>query len=64
MCLSTVYKKEDGENVYLCKNIARVIPGENEVTCFDLMGRKTVIAGVLVDIDLMENIILVKEAEL
>lgn len=64
MCLSTVYKQEDGENVYLCKNIARVIPGENEVTCFDLMGRKTVIAGVLVDIDLMENIILVKEAEL
>ncbi len=64
MCLSTVYKQEDGENVYLCKNIARVIPGENEVTCFDLMGRKTVIAGVLVDIDLMENVILVKEAEL
>lgn len=61
MCLSSVCKKQDGENVFLCKNIARVIPKDGEVHCFDLMGRRTVIPGEILDIDLMENIILIKE---
>ena len=63
MCLSTVCREEKGENVYLCRNVARVIPGENEVVCFDLMGRRTVVPGMISDIDLMENIILIKEKE-
>ena len=61
MCLSSVYTKGAEENVFLCKNIARVIPGENEVVLYDLMGVKTCIPGKIVDIDLLENIILVKE---
>ncbi len=61
MCLSSVYRKNADENVFLCKNIARVIPGENEVVLYDLMGVKTCIPGKIVDIDLLENIILVKE---
>ncbi len=63
MCLSTVYKKEGGENVFLCKNVARVIPKGDEIALYDLMGNKTVIDGVILDVDLMENIILVKENE-
>ncbi len=61
MCLSSVYKKTDGENVFLCKNVARVIPGQGEVVCYDLMGVRTVIPGEITDIDLMENVILIKE---
>ena len=64
MCLSTVYKKGGDENVFLCRNIARVIPKDGEVVCFDLMGRQTVIPGEILNIDLMENIILVKEKEI
>ena len=45
----------------MCKNIARVIPGQGEVVCYDLMGARTVIPGEIIDIDLMENVILIKE---
>ncbi len=64
MCLSSVYKKQDGENVFLCKNVARVIPRAGEVAFFDLMGNKTVVSGEILDIDLMENTILIKENDL
>lgn len=60
MCLSSVYKKTKEETVFLCKNIARVIPGDGEVVCYDLMGKRIVIPGELLDIDLMENIILIE----
>ncbi len=60
MCLSSVYRKEEEENVFLCKNIARVIPGKGEVVCIDLLGNRTRIPGEILDIDLMENIILIR----
>ena len=63
MCLSSVYRKGADENVFLCKNVARVIPGENEVALYDLMGRKTCVPGRIADIDLLENVILIKEEE-
>lgn len=62
MCLSSVYKKGSEENIFLCKNIARVLPKDGKVVCYDLMGQRTVFAGEILDIDLMENIILIKEA--
>ena len=61
MCLSSIYKKSDGENVFLFKNVARVICNDGELTVFDLMGACTKIKGEICDIDLMENIILIKE---
>ena len=60
MCLSSVYRKGAEENVFLCRNIARVIPGENEVVLYDLMGRKTCVEGRILDIDLLENVILIE----
>ncbi len=63
MCLSSVYKKGSEENIFLCKNIARVLPKDGEVVCYDLMGHRTVFAGEILDIDLMENIILIKESD-
>ncbi len=59
MCLSSVYRKGTDENVFLCKNVARVIPGENEIVLYDLMGKKTCVPGRIVDIDLLENVILI-----
>ncbi len=61
MCLSSIYKKSEGENVFLFKNVARVICNDGELTIFDLMGACTKIKGEICDIDLMENIILIKE---
>ncbi|MBQ6600989.1 MAG: CooT family nickel-binding protein [Clostridia bacterium] len=61
MCLSSIYKKSDDENVFLLKNVARVICNEDELVVYDLMGVRTVLQGKICDIDLMENIILIKE---
>lgn len=61
MCLSSVYKKDGTQNVFLCKNIARVIPQNGKVVCYDLLGNRTEFKGEILDIDLMENIILIKE---
>ena len=61
MCLSTIYKKSDDENVFLLKNVARVIIKDGELIVYDLMGVRTVLQGEICDIDFMENIILIKE---
>lgn len=61
MCLSSVFKKGPEENIFLCKNIARVLSKDGKIVCYDLMGQRTVFAGEILDIDLMENIILIKE---
>ena len=53
MCLSSVYKKGPEENIFLCKNIARVLPKDGEVVCYDLMGQRMVFAGEILDIDLI-----------
>ena len=61
MCLSSVYKKDGTQNVFLCKNIARVKPQNGKVVCYDLLGNRTEFTGEILDIDLMENMILIKE---
>ncbi len=63
MCLSSVYRKGADENVFLCKNIARVIPGDNEVVLYDLMGKRTCVPGRILDVDLLENVILIEGDE-
>ena len=62
MCLSTVYK-ENSED-FLLRNIARVQNRGNEIVFTDILGRQTVIKGIITDIDLTENIIKVREKEL
>lgn len=59
MCLSTVYRKENEENIFLLKNIANVKIDENHLVFIDLMGVRTEITGKIIEIDLMENFILV-----
>ena len=60
MCLSSIYKKSDDENVFLLKNVARIICKDGELVVYDLMGVCTKIKGEICDIDLMENTILIK----
>lgn len=59
MCLSTVYK-ENSED-FLCRNIAKVENKGDEIIFTDIMGRRTVVKGIITDIDLMENIIKIRE---
>lgn len=60
MCLSSIYKKGNDENVFIMKNVARVICKDGELIVYDLMGVRTVLQGEICDIDLMENTIMIK----
>ena len=60
MCLSTVYKQNESENVFLFRNIARVEQNGGEIFFTDIMGVKRSFTGSIIDIDLIENTILVK----
>lgn len=59
MCLSTVYKKSEDENVFLLKNIADVKINDGTLVFVDLMGVRTELEGRILEIDLMENTILI-----
>ena len=61
MCLSTVYKKNNTENILLCNNIAKMENLDDAIVFTDLLGRKTVINGVIISMDFMENTIMVRE---
>ncbi len=63
MCLSNVYRKDDDENVLMLKNIAKVEADGEKLIFTNLLGIQTELAGVLLNIDLLENIILVKIKE-
>lgn len=59
MCLSTVYRKSEEENVFLLKNIADVKISGDSLVFIDLMGVRTELEGRILEIDLMENTILI-----
>lgn len=61
MCLSSVYKQDNNENVFVCKNVAKVLCNENDLIVYNLFGEQTVLQGSVIEIDLMENTILIKE---
>lgn len=61
MCLSTVYKKGSDENIFMFKNIAKVEVKGKTLVFTDLFGVRTEFEGEIIEIDLLENIILVKE---
>ncbi len=63
MCLSTVYKENSKENKLLCSNIAKVENLDNSIVFTDILGRKTVVNGVIGSMDLLENIIIVREEQ-
>lgn len=59
MCLSTVYKKTEEENIFLLKNIAYVRNMGDTLIFTDLMGVRTEIEGSIIEVDLMDNKILI-----
>lgn len=63
MCLSSVYKKEDEEHVFLYKNIAKVELTGDGLYFTDLFGVRNRFDGTLLEIDLLENTIFVKDGD-
>lgn len=63
MCLSSVYRKDGNEDVFMLKNIAQVQTDGDKLIFTDLMGTRTEFTGAIINIDLLENIILVRNKE-
>ncbi len=59
MCLSTVYNTAQQ---VLCKNVASVTEKDGQLVFTDIMGIPTAVAGSIQKIDLMDNVIVVRQS--
>ena len=62
MCLSTVYKNTRTEENVVLKNVMRIECKDGAVVLTDLMDRTVAIEGTLEYANLVEGVVLVKEA--
>lgn len=61
MCLSTVYKNDMEPASVLMKNVMKIECRDGQVILTDLMDRQVVIEGVLVQANLVDGFVIVKE---
>ena len=61
MCLSTVYKNTMEETSIVMKNVMRIDCKDGEVVLTDLMDRTVTISGTLVQANLVDGFVIVKE---
>ena len=62
MCLSTVYKNTMEESSIVMKNVMRIDCTDGLVILTDLMDRTVEIPGTLVQANLVDGFVIVKEA--
>ena len=61
MCLSTVYKNDMEPSSIVMKNVMRIDCNDGQVILTDLMDRQVAIEGVLVQANLVDGFVIVKE---
>ena len=61
MCLSTVYKNTMAEETILMKNVMRIDCQDGKVILTDLMDRTVTVTGTLVQANLVDGFVIVKE---
>lgn len=61
MCLSTVYKNTMEPSAIVMKNVMRIDCREGQVILTDLMDRTVTIEGQLVQANLVDGFVIVKE---
>lgn len=62
MCLSTVYKNKKEESAVVMRNVMRLECKDGAVILTDLMDRTVEIPGELVEANLVDGFVIVKEA--
>ena len=62
MCLSTVYKNNTAPESVLMKNVMRIECKDGAIVLTDLMDRTVAIEGTLEYANLVEGVVLIKEA--
>ena len=60
MCLSTIYVDASPEPA--CSNICRIRTEDGCIVAVDIMGRETRLTGAIEDVDLLENVVRVRQA--
>ena len=63
MCLSTVYKNKMTPEQIAMRNVMRIECRDGQVLLTDLMDRTLAITGQLVEANLVDGFVVVKEAE-
>lgn len=61
MCLSTVYRNKMEESAIVMKNVMRIDCNDGQVILTDLMDRQVAIEGYLVQANLVDGFVIVKE---
>ena len=61
MCLSTVYKNTKEEPNILLRNVMRMECNEGTIILTDLMDRQVAIEGELVEANLVDGFVIIKE---
>ena len=61
MCLSTVYKNERTEAAVAMRNVMRIECKDGQVILTDLMDRTVAIEGQLMEANLVDGFVIVKE---
>ena len=61
MCLSTVYKNQKNEAAVAMRNVMRIECRDGQVILTDLMDRTMAIDGVLLEANLVDGFVIVKE---
>ena len=62
MCLSTVYKNDTAPESVLMKNVMRIECKDGAIVLTDLMDRTIAVEGTLEYANLVEGVVLIKEA--
>ena len=61
MCLSTVYKNEKTEAAVAMRNVMRIECRDGQVILTDLMDRTVAIEGQLVEANLVDGFVVIRE---
>ena len=61
MCLSTVYKNQKNEAAVAMRNVMRIECKDGQVILTDLMDRTMAIQGQLLEANLVDGFVIVKE---
>ena len=61
MCLSTVYKNQKNEAAVAMRNVMRIECKDGQVILTDLMDRTMTIEGTLLEANLVDGFVIVKE---
>lgn len=60
MCLSDAFELREGAELPLMKYVGGVKVEGNTITLTDMMGSKKIVSGVIKNIDLLKNVILIE----